>query len=138
MSIYIPKILLITLIVATSFSVGAVEVFEKKDQQGEVEFSDQPTAGAKEIEVDPNVVKVTPVESTPSAATTSEPRTASDGAEDEVIHSGVADDYGYDDERLRRENREREGFDANEETVRQPARQETREGARHEGGQGRR
>jgi len=58
MTIYIPKILLSTLIIATSFAVGAVEVFETKDQQGDVEFSDQPSAGAKEIEVNPNVVKV--------------------------------------------------------------------------------
>ena len=135
MIINIHRVLLSTIILATSFSVAAVEVYEQKDQEGNVEFSDQPTAGAKEIEIDPNVVKVAPVvpiESTPSAVPSKKLRTAGEGVEPEVTHRGVVDDY--DDERLRNEHRERDRLNANEQAVQLPAHHEIREEVRHEGG----
>lgn len=135
MTRYIHKVMLTTLIISTSFAVGAVEVYEKKDQQGDVEFSDQPSAGAKAVEVNPNVVKVTPVQSVESAEPVRETKKevkSNSGTEPVIIHQGVADDY--DDERLRRTPRERELLNAKEGDIKQPARHEIREGVRHEGG----
>lgn len=133
MTRYIYKVLLTTLIISTSFTVAAVEVYEKKDQQGDVEFSDQPSAGAKAVEVNPNVVKVTPVQSVESAEPVRETKKevkSNSGTEPVIIHQGVADD----DERLRRTPRERELLNAKEGEIKQPARHEIREGVRHEGG----
>ncbi|RKZ77791.1 MAG: hypothetical protein DRQ35_07045 [Gammaproteobacteria bacterium] len=135
MTIHIHKILLSTLILSATFTVGAVEVYEQKDRQGNVEFSDQPTAGAKAVEVNPNVVKVTPVQSVESAEPVRETKkavTSNDGAEPVIIHQGVADDY--DDERLRRTPRERELLNTKEGDIKRPAHKEIREGVQHKGG----
>jgi len=135
MTIHIHKILLSTLILSATFTVGAVEVYEQKDQQGNVEFSDQPTAGAKAVEVNPNVVKVTPVQSVESAEPVRETKKevkSNSGTEPVIIHQGVADDY--DDERLRRTPRERELLNAKEGDIRQPAHKEIRGGVQHKGG----
>jgi len=52
-----------TAIITASFTAGAQEVYKNVDHQGVVEFSDQPSPGAKAVAVKPNVVLVEPVKS---------------------------------------------------------------------------
>jgi hypothetical protein len=55
-------IYLTTIMISTSFAVGAVEVYEQESQEGVPEFSDKPSLGAKKVEVKPNVIEVEPLE----------------------------------------------------------------------------
>ena len=50
-----------TIMISTSFAVGAVEVYEQESQEGVPEFSDKPSLGAKKVEVTPNVIEVEPL-----------------------------------------------------------------------------
>jgi hypothetical protein len=122
---YNHHIMIFTAIITTSFAAGAQEVYESVDQQGVVEFSDQATAGAKEVDVRPNVVDVAPVapvDPSQPAYATGEAETPVGGVQPEVIREGVAGDYYGDDENraeIYQENEAR-GRDA----VRQPEREE--------------
>lgn len=92
--------------IATSCAVGAAEVYESETKDGVIEFSDQNSPDARQIEVKPNVVDVTPVKPLEAApdnardAMPEAPMDAGDAGEDlEVVHRGVVDE---DDERVRR------------------------------------
>ncbi len=50
-----------TIMISTSFIAGAVEVYQHKGEQGEPEFSDKPSPGAKKVEIKPNVIEVEPL-----------------------------------------------------------------------------
>ncbi len=56
-------VMVFTVIVTTSFTAGAQEVYKNVDEKGVVEFSDQPSPGAKAVDVKPNVVPFEPVKS---------------------------------------------------------------------------
>ena len=89
-----------TAMIATGLTAVAQQVYENVDEQGEVEFSDRSSPGAKTIEVKPNVIDVTPVkpiESSTPVSSAEAPATPGGMAPD-VEHQGVA----TDDERLRR------------------------------------
>jgi len=53
--------MLLALLAATGTGVNAQDIYENVDSQGGVEFSDEAAAGAKPVEVQPNVIDVTPV-----------------------------------------------------------------------------
>ncbi|MCL6415843.1 DUF4124 domain-containing protein [Aestuariirhabdus sp. Z084] len=55
--------LLSTLMVAKINAEG--KIYKNVDPQGSTSFSDQPTPGAAEVEVKPNVINVTPVQPLP-------------------------------------------------------------------------
>ena len=131
------RIMIFTAMLTISFAAGAQEVYESVDQQGVVEFSDQPAAGAREVEVSPNVVDVAPVApvelSQPTAAA-GEVEIPAGSMQPEVIREGVAGDYYVDDENRREMNRDRgERVEPVEGAVQQPARRETGSEAVHEG-----
>ena len=131
---YNHHIMIFTAIITISFAAGAQEVYESVDQQGVVEFSDQPTAGAKEVDVRPNVVDVAPVapvDLSQPAYATGDAETPAGSVQPDVIREGVADDYYGDDENrgeMYQESEER-GRDA----VRQPVREGTGSETVHEG-----
>jgi hypothetical protein len=52
--------LMFLFVLAVSFTAGAQEIFKHVNEDGSVEYSDMPSPDAQEIEVDPNVVDVTP------------------------------------------------------------------------------
>ena len=84
-------LLLITLTI--SIAANAEKVFEKVNKQGTAEFSDQKSAGSKEVNIVPNVVHSTlaPTEALPAAKSiTSQPsgnRSAA-GETSEIIGDG--------------------------------------------------
>ena len=51
-----------TIMITSSFVAGAVEIYIQEGQEGETEFSDKPSLGAKKVEVKPNVIEVEPLE----------------------------------------------------------------------------
>jgi hypothetical protein len=53
--------LMFLFVLAVSFTAGAQEIFKHVNEDGSVEYSDMPSPDAQEIEVDPNVVDVTPL-----------------------------------------------------------------------------
>lgn len=61
MKIIILNIFLSAALFSNSLFAESITVFEQKNKDGTVEFSDQPSRGAKTIEVNPNVVEVTPI-----------------------------------------------------------------------------
>jgi hypothetical protein len=130
------QIMILVAMITTSFSAAAQEVYESVDQQGVVEFSDQPGAGAREVDVRPNVVDVAPVppvETSPPASTTGAVEAPGGSVQPEVIHEGVAGDYYGDNEKRREMYREHQetperGAEA------QPVRKETGREAVHKGG----
>lgn len=131
-------ILIFTAIITTSFAVGAQEAYESVDQQGVVEFSDQPTAGAKEIDIRPNVVDVVPLDqSQPASSTTGAAEKPAGSVQPEVVREGVDNgynDYYGDDENPGDASRERgERVGRGGDAVQQPARKEPGHGTVHEG-----
>ena len=134
---YNHHIMIFAVMITAGFTAAAQEVYESVDKQGVVEFSDQPGAGAKEIDVRPNVVDVAPVapiEASPPASATGAVATPAGSVQPEVLHEGVAGDYYGDDENRREIHREgQERLERGEEAVRQPVRGETGREAVHEG-----
>lgn len=124
------RITLFAALMTTGFAVSAEEVFEKVDKQGGVEFSDQPSPGAKAIDVKPNVVNVTPVK--PMGTTSPAPATgvAEKPADEapEVIREGGAG-YLYDEDEKRKKHKKHEKVLSEGKAVQQPARGEARKGA---------
>jgi len=126
-------IVILAAMITTSFTAGAQEVYKNVDQQGVVEFSDQPSSGAKAVDVRPNVVDVAPVKSiepSPSESTSGAAKAPAIGAQPEVIQEGVTGDYYAG--RERRSKREKR-LERREETVRQPVRKELGREAVHKG-----
>ena len=76
-------------IIAICFPAGAEEVYKGVDQKGVVEFSDQPSPGAKAVEVKPNVVPVEPVKSSSpvSAVSAEKPDAVATGSDRESTQS---------------------------------------------------
>ena len=76
--LYIRNIFMVLAMSAVSFTTSAQEVYENVDEKGVVEFSDTPTPGSKAIEVNPNVVEVTPVKpvARPAAESAARPEAA--------------------------------------------------------------
>ena len=72
-------------IIAMGLPAGAQEVYKSVDQKGVVEFSDQPSPGAKAVEVKPNVVPVEPVKSSSpvSAGSAEKPDAVATGSDRE-------------------------------------------------------
>ena len=58
--LYIRNSLITGVMISISFTVAAQEIYKTVNEDGVVEYSDMPAPEAKEIEVDPNVVSVTP------------------------------------------------------------------------------
>ena len=54
------KTILVVPLLALSLLVNAQEVYKRVQQDGTVEYSDMPFPDSQQIEVDPNVVEVTP------------------------------------------------------------------------------
>ena len=134
---YRQQIMIFTAIIASSFAAGAQEVYESVDQQGVVEFSDQPGSGAKEIDIRPNVVDVAPVKSvepSSSASATGAAVAPGGGVQPEVPQEGVADEY-YGDYVNRRElpREPEQQMERREETVRPPVSREPGRGTVREG-----
>ena len=50
-----------TIMITSSFTVGAVEIYKQEGQEVAPEFSDKPSLGAKKVEVKPNVIEVEPL-----------------------------------------------------------------------------
>ena len=85
-----------TIMITTSFVVGAVEVYEQDDKQGVPEFSDKANPDAKKIEVNPNVIDVEPIKPAdlpPPPDVTKSAKIPDDTALPEVTHKGTASDY---------------------------------------------
>ena len=128
--------MIFAVMITASFSAGAQGVYENVDQQGVVEFSDQASPGALQIDVRPNVVNVAPVNSAPPASVPGAAETPAGSMQPEVIREGAGGDY-YGDEVNRREVRReyRERMDPGRDIARQPARGEPGKAAvRHGGG----
>ena len=143
---YRQQIMIFTAIIASSFAAGAQEVYESVDQQGVVEFSDQPGSGAKEIDIRPNVVDVAPVKSVEPSSSASatgaavapaggvQPEMPREGMAEEDSQDGVADEY-YGDYVNRRElpREPEQQMERREETVRPPVSREPGRGTVREG-----
>ena len=126
-------IMILAAMITTSFTAGAQEVYKNVDQQGVVEFSDQPSSGAKAVDVRPNVVDVAPVkpiEPSPPESPTGAAKAPAISVQPEVIQEGVTGDYYAG--RERRPKREKR-MERREETVRQPVRKESGREAVHKG-----
>lgn len=93
---------------AATFIIAAEadEIYKNVDKKGAVEFSDRPAAGAKAVNVEPNVVDVTPVKPiTPSPPAATRATGGSAGAEPpEAVSEDVSSGY-YGDSGSRREKR---------------------------------
>ncbi|RLA05361.1 MAG: hypothetical protein DRQ60_00710 [Gammaproteobacteria bacterium] len=93
------QIMTLVAIATTSCIAGAADVYESDDQQGVAEFSDQASPGARQVDIDPNVVHVspvTPVDSPSSAATARSVTEAADrGQPQEPDHHRINE---YEDE----------------------------------------
>lgn len=77
----------------THLFAGSIQIFEKKKQDGSVEFSDHPTPGAKKIQVDPNVVEVPPIPvSEPQPVEDAPKPTTNQNVEPQVIDTNPDDD----------------------------------------------
>ena len=87
-------------LITISFAVGADEVYENVDSQGQVEFSDIPSPGAKAIDISPNVLDVVPAKpmapSAPAPAKAADAPTAGELPEavPEYVDSGYQGDVG--------------------------------------------
>ena len=91
---YKHKAMLIAAMITTSYTASAQDVYENVDQQGVVEFSDQPSTGARQIDVRPNVVNVAPVRgigASPPAADTAAAEVPAGNDQPEIIHTGATD-----------------------------------------------
>ena len=100
---------MIVALVATAGTLAAEgEVYKSVDSQGGVEFSDKPTPGAREVDVRPNVVEVTPVKPLPPTAPVSarpSDMAGGDAMPDEVLED---ESSGYDGSNYYRNERRRE------------------------------
>jgi hypothetical protein len=61
--LYIRNSLITGVMIAVSFTAAAQEVYKSVNEEGVVEYSDTPKQDSQEIEVNPNVVEVTPEKS---------------------------------------------------------------------------
>jgi hypothetical protein len=111
---YNHRLMIFAAMIAITCTAGAQEVYENVDQQGVVEFSDQPSSGAREIDVRPNVVDVAPVDpvtSSPSVPATGAAQAPAGKVQPEVIREGVTGD-NYGESENRREIRREAGREA--------------------------
>jgi hypothetical protein len=97
--LYIRNILMVLAMAAVSFTAGAQEVYKSVGENGVIEFSDTPTPEAQVIEVDPNVVDVTPVKSVDRS------REASATAPEVAAEPGPQPEVVYQDDNRIREDR---------------------------------
>jgi hypothetical protein len=78
-------------------SVSAEKVYESVDSKGNVEFSDQPSPEAKQIDVDPNVVNTAPIPpgelSTSPAPAAPNPAPETPAESGSIQETGVGTDY---------------------------------------------
>ena len=138
---YKHKAMLIAAMITTSYTATAQEVYENVDQQGVVEFSDQPSSGAKQIDVRPNVVNIAPVREidvSPPAADTRAAEAPAGNDQPEIIHTGTTDYYDDIDKRRRLkkeliERRENGGKIVQPPAHTSPVREAVRQGAVHQG-----
>jgi len=131
--LYIRNIFMVLAMSAVSFTTSAQEVYENVDEKGVVEFSDTPTPGSKAIEVNPNVVEVTPVKpvARPAAESAARPEAAEAPArQSEELYS--EDNRIRNEERLEEKERS-ERREPRDEVSRRPATEHRVEG----GGAGR-
>jgi hypothetical protein len=97
MKIIILNIFLGAALFSTNLFAGSIEIFKQENPNGTVEFSDQPSRGAQKIQVDPNVVEVTPappIEPSPPAEARSSKKSANENVDPQVIHLN-SDDETY-------------------------------------------
>lgn len=76
---------------------GAQEIYKTVNEDGVVEYSDMPAPEAQEVEVDPNVVEVTPRKSAGPASDESSPRAK------EATEASQQPDEVYEADRVVRE-----------------------------------
>ena len=125
--------------VAATFVIAAEadEIYKNVDQKGTVEFSDRPTAGAKAVNVEPNVVDVTPVKPiTPSSPAGTRATDGSGGvASPEKVPEDVSSGYYDDDSNRRGKRREiRQRLEQGERPTTLPARGQSPKGPSAGGG----
>jgi uncharacterized protein DUF4124 len=97
MKIIILNIFLGAALFSASLFAGSIEIFKQENPDGTVEFSDQPSRGAQKIQVDPNVVEITPappIEPSPPAEASRSKKTANENVDPQVIHLN-SDDETY-------------------------------------------
>jgi hypothetical protein len=103
MKIIILNIFLGAALFSTNLFAGSIEIFKQENPDGTVEFSDQPSRGAQKIQVDPNVVEVTPappIEPSPPAASSKSKKTANENVEPQVIHLNSDDETSINNRRV--------------------------------------
>ncbi len=103
MKTIILSIFLSAALFSTSIFAGSIEIFKQESKGGVVEFSDEPSPGAKKIQVDPNVVEITPappIEPSPPAETTKPKSTANENVEPQVIHLNSDDETYINNRRI--------------------------------------
>jgi len=83
------SIVLTCVVVLVPVASSAQTVYRSTDEQGVVEFSDQPNGGSSEVTVDPNVVKAAPVPEieTSQQAGKTQAATASEPAQETEEHT---------------------------------------------------
>jgi len=97
--LYMRNSLITGVMVAVSLTAAAQEVYKSVNEDGVVEYSDMPKQGSQEIEVNPNVVEVTPEKSVAPAPEA--PPSSREEAAEPIEQSVEANDV----DRLERENK---------------------------------
>ncbi len=121
----------------TTIGVTAVaqEIYKNVDRKGVVEFSDTPSAGAKAVDVNPNVVDLAPANPSRPSPKAEKPAVK---VQPEVISEDVTGGYSSDYRNRRETHREREERKQHrEKAVELPQRREATR-APAQGGAGRR
>lgn len=103
MKIITSTIFLSTTLFSACLFAGSIEIFKQESKDGVVEFSDEPSPGAKKIQVAPNVVEITPappIEPSPPAETRSSKKTTNENVEPQVIHLNSDDETYINNRRI--------------------------------------
>ena len=132
---YWHQIVVFLAIATIALTAVAEEVYKSVDKKGVVEFSDTPSAGAKAVDVNPNVVDLAPAN--PSRPSPKAEKSAVK-VQPEVISEDVTGGYSSDYRNRREMHREREKrIEHREKAIELPQRREATR-APAQGGAGRR
>jgi len=86
-------------------TLSAQTVYESTNEQGVTEFSDQPSSGASEVTVNPNVVNVAPAPEIDTSRQPAKPQAAVKPDPGNVETQSTTVIYNNDKDRLRRKRR---------------------------------
>ena len=132
---YWDPILVVAGIATISLAAAAEDVYKSIDKAGVVEFSDTPSAGAKAVDVNPNVVDLAPANPSRPSPKAEKPAV---NVQPEVISEDVTGGYSSDYRNRRETHRQREErMEHREKAVGLPQRREATR-APAQGGAGRR